>query len=395
MGRSVLVAGVGMVPFGKPGKSDDYVTMGSAALRSALRDAGVTIETIDQTFAGYVYGDSTAGQRVVYEVGMTGGPLLNVNNNCASGSSALYLARQAVESGAAECAVAVGFEQMMPGALTEQWTDRPNPLQKFVARLDDEFATDPAAPLVGRFFGAAGVEYQDRYGMKPETFARIAVKSRRHAANNPYAVFTEPVTVERVLASPRLVGPLTRLQACPPTCGAAAAVLVSEDCARRLGLRTDVEILAQAMATDTPETFESGEAADLVGRGITRRAAASVYETAGVDPWDIPVVELHDCFTVNEVLSYEALGLCGEGGSEAFIEAGDNTYGGRVVVNPSGGLLSKGHPLGATGLAQCAELVWQLRGQAGARQVESCKLALQHNVGLGGAGVVTIFGRRT
>lgn len=395
MGRKVLIAGVGMVPFSKPSQSDDYVAMGTRALRAALQDAGITIDQVQQTAAGYVYGDSAAGQRVVYEVGMPGSPVLNVNNNCASGSSAFYLARQAVETGAADCALAIGFEQMVPGALTEQWTDRPRPLQRFIDVLDREHPTDPAVPLVGRFFGAAGAEYEASYGMKAETWAKVAVKSRQHAANNPYAVFRDPVSVEQVLASPRLTGPLTRLQACPPTCGAAAVIVVSEDFARRHGLDPQVEILAQAMATDTPETFESGRMADLVGGGITRRAATAVYEAAGVDPLDIPVVELHDCFTVNEVLTYEALGLCPAGGAEAFIEAGDNTYGGQVVVNPSGGLLSKGHPLGATGLAQCTELVWQLRGQAGARQVDSAQLALQHNVGLGGAGVVTLLGVRS
>lgn len=391
MARKVLVAGVGMVPFAKPGKSADYVTMGSSAVRAALTDARLDLSGVDQSFAGYVYGDSTAGQRVIYEVAMTGAPVFNVNNNCASGSSALYLARQAVQSGAAECALAFGFEQMLPGALAEQYTDRPHPLQRFIDIIERRHDTDPTAPLVARFFGAAGIEYQEQYGMRPETFAQIAVKSRRHAANNPYAVFTDPVTVEQVLDSPRLTGPLTRLQACPPTCGAAAAILVSEDFARRHNLDTSVEVLAQAMATDTPETFSSGQMADVVGAGITRRAASAVYEAAGVDPRDVDVVELHDCFTVNEILSYEALGLCDPGGAEKFITAGQNTYGGRVVVNPSGGLLSKGHPLGATGLAQCAELVWQLRRQAGPRQVEDCTLALQHNVGLGGAGVVTLY----
>jgi acetyl-CoA acetyltransferase len=201
------------------------------------------------------------------------------------------------------------------------------------------------------------------------------------------------VTVEEILQSPHIYGPLTRLQCCPPTCGAAAAVVVSEGYARRNGLSGLVEIAGQALVTDTPSTFESASMMKLVGYDLSRAAAARVYEEAQAGPDDVQVVELHDCFTANEIITYEALGLCGEGGAEQFVEDGDNTYGGRVVVNPSGGLLSKGHPLGATGLAQAAELVWQLRGVAEGRQVPEVRHALQHNLGLGGACVVTMLRR--
>jgi acetyl-CoA acyltransferase len=228
--------------------------------------------------------------------------------------------------------------------------------------------------------------------MDPTVFAHISVKSRRHAAANPYAVFRDPLTVEEVVDSPHVYGPLTRLQCCPPTCGAAAAVLCTEDFARSRGLDARVRIRAQAMTSDRADSFE-GDAMALVGSTIARRAADEVYESAGVDPRDLRVVELHDCFTANEVIAYEALGLTPEGTSERFILDGDNTYGGRVVTNPSGGLLSKGHPLGATGLAQCAELVWQLRGTAEGRQVDDVSLALQHNLGLGSACVVTLYER--
>jgi acetyl-CoA acyltransferase len=244
--------------------------------------------------------------------------------------------------------------------------------------------------MAARLFGGAGATYAERYGTRPETFAAIAVKSRRHAANNPYAVFRDPVTVQQVLESPVIFGSLTRLQCCPPTCGAAAAIVVSEDFARARGLRSDVAIAAQAMTTDTSSSFD-GDAMQLVGYDMAQEAARQVYEKSGVDPADIPVVELHDCFTTNELISYEALGLTPEGTAEKFILEGDNTYGGRVVTNPSGGLLSKGHPLGATGLAQCAELTWQLRGEAGDRQVDGARIALQHNIGLGGAAVVTLY----
>ena len=208
------------------------------------------------------------------------------------------------------------------------------------------------------------------------------------------AIFRKEVTADDVMNdTPIWPGVMTRLMACPPTCGGAAAILVSETFARRHGLRTDVSIKAQAMTTDTPSTFETKDMMRLVGYDMAKAAANKVYEQSGVGPEEIDVVELHDCFAQNELITYEALGLCPEGGAEAFIEAGDNTYGGMVVTNPSGGLLSKGHPLGATGLAQCYELTRQLRGTAEATQVEGVDHALQHNLGLGGACVVTLYER--
>jgi acetyl-CoA acyltransferase len=378
-----------MVPFATPSNADPYDVMAAGAIRAALSDAGIELSAVQQAYAGYVYGDSTSGQKALYGVGRTGIPVVNVNNNCSTGSSALWLARQAVAGGAADCVLAFGFEQMRRGALADVWEDRPSPFTEFLA-VAHEAQGPSTAPLAAQLFGGAAAEYAAEHGTSPETFARIAVKARRHAAHNPYAVFRDPVTVEEVLASPTIYGPLTRLQCCPPTCGAAAAVVTSEEFARSHGLRTDVAIAAQAMTTDTAASFEGGMAA-LVGFDLTRRAARQVYETAGVDPRDLEVVELHDCFTANELLSYEALGLTDDGTAEQFVLDGDNTYGGRVVTNPSGGLLSKGHPLGATGLAQCAELTWQLRGQAQARQVEGVTLALQHNIGLGGAAVVTLY----
>jgi len=392
MTQAVLVAGVGMVPFAKPGASDSYDVMGAKAIRQTLTDAGVSYEQLEQAYAGYVYGDSTCGQRALYEVGMTGIPVINVNNNCSTGSTALFLARQAVESGAVDCVLAVGFEQMQPGALGTQWKDRPNTFERF-DNLCDEIAGGKDLPLALRYFGGAGQEHMQRYGTKLETFAKIRAKASRHAANNPLALFRKVVTEDEVMASPMLwPGVLTRLMACPPTCGAAAAILVSEDFARRNGLRTDVRILAQAMTTDRPVTFESRSMIDLVGSKMSEEAAQKVYTAAGVGPDDIDVCELHDCFAHNELLTYEALGFCPVGGAEKFVVDGDNTYGGKVVTNPSGGLLSKGHPLGATGLAQCFELTRQIRGEAGATQVEGARLALQHNLGLGGAGVVTLYG---
>ncbi|MEU4418304.1 lipid-transfer protein [Nocardia salmonicida] len=387
----VHVVGVGMVPFSKPGKSANYSDMGESAARSVLADAGLKYSDIQQAYVGYVYGDSTSGQAALYGLGQTGIPIVNVNNNCSTGSSALWLARQAVATGAVECALALGFEQMVPGALASVFSDRPGPMARMEDARDEIQGIDPLSPQAAQFFGGGGQAYVDEFGIDPALFAEISVKARKHAANNPNAVFRDLVTVEQVLASPRIYGPLTRLQCCPPTCGAAAAVVCTPEFARRHGLAVDVVIGAQSLTTDTPSTFEAKDMRKVIGYDMTVAAAKAVYEAAGIGPEDIPVVELHDCFTTNELLTYESLGLTPVGTAEKFIRDGDNTYGGRVVTNPSGGLLSKGHPLGATGLAQCAELVWQLRGQAGDRQVEGAQVALQHNLGLGGACVVTLY----
>lgn len=392
MSEQVLVAGVGMTPFVKPGSSPAYSALGASAARSALDDAGIAYADVEQAYVGYVYGDSTSGQAALYEIGLTGIPIVNVNNNCATGSTALYLARQAIASGAADCVLALGFEQMAPGALRELYEDRPTPLARFID-IAERTPGAAAAPMAIKLFGAAGVEYQERCGAPDETFARVAAKARRHARHNERAIFRTPVEVEEVLASPRMFGPLTRLQCCPPTCGGAAAVLVSERFARARGLAAKVAIRAQAMTTDFASSFEENSAIKAVGYDLARAAADKIYETSGVAPEDLDLVELHDCFTVNEILSYEALRLTPEGTAEKFVADADNSYGGRIVTNPSGGLLSKGHPLGATGLAQCAELTWQLRGQAGMRQVEDARIALQHNLGLGGACVVTLYER--
>ncbi len=392
MSRRVNVIGVGMVKFQKPGASDPYDVMAGGAARAALEDAGVAYDAIEQAYAGYVFGDSTCGQRAVYGLGMTGIPVFNVNNNCSTGSSALMLGRQAVAGGMAECVLVVGFEQMERGALGSKWDDRTNPLDKHGGVMVDVQGFT-SAPPAAQMFGGAGREYQWKYGAPRETFAKVSVKARRHASRNPYALFNQEVSLEEVMASPEVFDPLTRFQCCPPTCGAAAAVLCSDEFAKKHGHASPVWIAAQAMTTDYASSFEERSMIKMVGYDMAKHAAEKVYEEAGLGVEDVDVIELHDCFTANEILTYEALGLCPEGGAEKLVEDGDNTYGGKWVTNPSGGLLSKGHPLGATGLAQCTELVWQLRGQAGDRQVEGAKVALQHNLGLGGACVMTMYRR--
>jgi acetyl-CoA acetyltransferase len=391
MTRRVNVIGVGMVKFQKPGASDDYNVMARNAIVEALKDAGVDFSEVQQAYAGYVFGDSTCGQRAVYEVGRTGIPIFNVNNNCSTGSTALMLAKQAVEGGLAECVLAVGFEQMQKGALEAKWTDRTNPMDKHVHVMSEQQGFTQAPPTA-QMFGGAGREHRWKYGTKRETFAKVSVKARQHASRNPYALFSDVLSLEEVMAAPEVFDPLTRYQCCPPTCGAAAAIVCSDEFAKRKGISNPVYIAAQAMTTDYDSSFQDSMI-KMVGYDMTREAARQVYERAGLGPKDVQVIELHDCFTANEILTYEALGLCEEGGAEKLIEDGDNTYGGRWVTNPSGGLLSKGHPLGATGLAQCAELVWQLQGRADKRQVPGARVALQHNLGLGGACVVTLYRR--
>ena len=389
-GRDVFVAGVGMVPFTKPGQSAPYDEMGRDAILLALKDGGVDYRLVEQAYAGYVFGASCAGQRTVYQAGMTGIPIVNVNNNCSTGSSALYLARQAVESGAAECVLAVGFEQMNPGAIASVFTDRVSPFEDFDRACDE--LVNVELPLALRYFGGAGLAHMEKYGTTLEDFAKVRAKASRHAARNPLAVFKTVMTTQDVLDAQVIwPGVMTRPMACPPTCGAAAAIICSADFAKAHNLKPQVRIAAQIMTTDRPVALESKDMIELVGRDMAVRAAKAVYEKAGIGPEDIRVAELHDCFAHNEVITYESLGFCPAGGAQKFIADGDNTYGGRVVTNPSGGLLSKGHPLGATGLAQCFELSHQLRGTAGDRQVEGVRHALQHNLGLGGACVVTLY----
>jgi len=392
MPRKVNVIGVGMVPFQKPGKSEEYYVMATKAGTAALADAKIPYGEVQQAFAGYVYGDSTCGQRAVYQLGLTGIPVFNVNNNCSTGSSALMLGAQAVAGGIAECVLVVGFEQMEAGALKAKWDDRANPLDKFVNVMNEEQGFN-SAPPAAQMFGGAGREYRWQYGTKKETFGKIAEKARKHASKNPYALFKETYSLDEIMASPEVFDPLTRYQCCPPTCGAAAAVLCSDEFAKKHNIANPVYIAGQVMTTDFPSSFEEHSMIKMVGYDMAKSAAKKLYEQTGIGPDDVDVVELHDCFTANELLTYEALGLCKEGEAEKFIWDGNNTYGGEFVTNPSGGLLSKGHPLGATGLAQCTELVWHLRGQAEARQVEGAKIALQHNLGLGGACVMTMYRR--
>ena len=385
---NAVIAGVNMIKFAKPGTQEPYRVMASKAIQGAVKEAGIDFSLIEQAYGGYIYGDSSGAQHALYDAYMTGIPIMNVSNNCSSGSTALFLARQAVQSGTVECALAFGFEEMSPGALKSHWDGRESPLGHYVDALDK--MGYPEGPAALRLFGAAGHHYMKTYGVSSEIFAKVAVKTRSHATKNPFALLNTPLTVEEVLESKVVyMDYLTRFMCCPPTCGAAAAVVCSKAFAEKYGIGNVVEIIGQGMATDKPVAWENP--IDLVGADASRRAAEIAYNQAGLGPDDIQVVELHDCFVTNEVLNYEALGLCGEGEAIRMVEDGDNTFGGKFVINPSGGLMSKGHPIGATGLAQCYELCNQLRHNAGARQVEGAKVALQHNIGVPGAAVVTLY----
>ncbi len=391
MSRKVYVVGVGMTKFEKPGSKDwDYPDMAREAGTRALEDAGIAFDDLEQAAVGYCYGDSTAGERAFYELGHSGIPIYNVNNNCSTGSTALFMAKQFIEGDLADCVMALGFEKMEKGSLGIKYTDRTIALDKHMKVMVDTRGV-AQAPVAPQMFGNAGIEHMEKYGTKPEHFAKIGWKNHKHSVNNPYSQFQDEYSLDDILAAPTVFGPLTKLQCCPTSDGSGAAILASESFVKKHGLESKaVEILGMAMTTDTPNSYE-GSMIKMVGSDMTRAAAQKVYEQSGMGPENVDVVELHDCFSCNELITYEGLGLCEEGKGGEFVDEGAQTYGGQVVVNPSGGLISKGHPLGATGLAQCAELNWQLRGEADARQVDDAKIALQHNLGLGGAAVVAMY----
>ncbi|KAM9108510.1 sterol carrier protein 2 isoform 1-T1 [Megaptera novaeangliae] len=390
----VFVVGVGMTKFTKPGveNSRDYPDLAKEAGQKALADAQIPYSAVEQACIGYVYGDSTCGQRAIYHsLGLTGIPIINVNNNCSTGSTALFMARQLIQGGLADCVLALGFEKMEKGPLGLTFSNRTNPIDKHLEVLINKYGLS-SHPVASQMFGFAGKEHMEKYGTKLEHFAKIGWKNHKHSVNNPYSQFQKEYSLDEVMASPKIFDFLTILQCCPTSDGAAAAILASEAFVQKHGLKSKaVEILAQEMVTDMPSSFEEKSIIKMVGFDMSKEAARKCYEKSGLRPSDVDVIELHDCFSTNELLTYEALGLCPEGQGGKLVDRGDNTYGGKWVINPSGGLISKGHPLGATGLAQCAELCWQLRGEAGKRQVPGAKVALQHNLGLGGAVVVTLY----
>ncbi|KAL8178657.1 UNVERIFIED_CONTAM: sterol carrier protein 2 [Gekko kuhli] len=342
------------ITFEKPGSREDfdYPNMAEEAGQKALSDAGIPYSAVEQAYVGYVYGDSTCGQRAVYHsLGLTGIPVVNVNNNCATGSTALFMARQVIQGGLANCVLALGFEKMERGSLTSKFMDRENPVGKHMEVMVNKYGL-AAAPVASQMFGNAGKEHMEKYGTKVEHFAKIAWKNHSHSTNNLNSQFQKEYSLEEILQSRKVFDFLTVLQCCPTSDGAAAAILASEEFVRNNGLESKaVEIVAQEMTTDFPSSFEENSCIKAVGYDMTKEAAKRCFSKAGLKPEDVDVIELHDCFSVNELITYEALGLCPEGKAGELIERGDNTYGGKWVINPSGGLISKGHPLGATGVS--------------------------------------------
>ncbi len=389
-----FVIGVGMTKFDKPGtKAGDYPDWAKEAGEKALADAGIEYREIGQAYAGYCYGDSTYGQRCLYELGLTGIPVINVHNNCSTGSSALFLARQAVQFGVVPCAIALGFEKMEKGSLGAKYTDRTPAMDKHLGAMIAGRGDWEAAPPAPQMFGNAGREHMERYGSTPEHYAWIGYKNHKHSVNNPYAQFQTEYTLQEIKDAKEIFAPLTKLQCSPTSDGAGCAIVASERFVDEGGLwDRAVEIAGQALATDFPSTFDENSSIKVCGFDLSKAAGEQALEQAQISIDDVDVIELHDCFSANELITYEALGLAPVGEGHKLIDAQATTYGGDgPVVNPSGGLISKGHPLGATGLAQCSELTWQLRGTADRRQVEGAKIALQHNIGLGGAAVVTVY----
>jgi len=411
MSARTFVIGVGMTKFDKPGtKEGDYPDWAKEAGEKALEDAGVPYDKIEQAYAAYCYGDSTSGQRALYGLGLTGIPVVNVNNNCSTGSTALFLARQAVKGGVVDCALALGFEKMERGSLAMKYADRTNPMDRHLAAMH-EVRPDEGHPFAPEMFGNAGRDHIEQYGSTPEHFAWIGYKNHKHSVNNPYAQFQDEYTLQDILDAKMIHDPLTKLQCSPTSDGSATAIVASERFVEEHGLwDRAIEIAGQAMVSDTPATFAQPRSCiNIIGADMSKVAARKAYEEAQVAASEVDVCELHDCFSSNELITYEALGFAGEGEGHTLVDAKATTYGGTgPVVNPSGGLISKGHPLGATGLAQCSELTWQLRGTADDRQVVRGadgrtaaatngnggalpKLAVQHNIGLGGAVVVTVY----
>ncbi|KAI0432302.1 thiolase-like protein [Xylaria sp. FL1042] len=391
--QPVYVLGVGMTKFIKPRGKVDYTELGFEAGVKAMLDAQINYDDVEQGIACYCYGDSTCGQRVFYQFGMTQIPIVNVNNNCSTGSAGLSMARNTIAYGGADCILVVGFEKMMPGSLQSFFNDRENPTGTTVKMMAETRGLTNA-PGAAQMFGNAGQEYMEKYGAKPEDFAEIGRINHEHSTRNPYSQFQDVYTLEQIMKAPMIFEPLTKLQCCPTSDGGAAAVLVSQDFLdARPHLKDQAILIAgQALTTDSPSLF-SKSSIDLMGFDMTKRAREIAMEEAKITPNDVQVCELHDCFSANEMIVIDALGLSEPGKAHELVRSGGITYGGKVVINPSGGLISKGHPLGATGIAQCAELVWHMRGWANNRAVPNTKYALQHNLGLGGAAVVTVYAR--
>ena len=373
---AAYIAGADMIAFGRyPDRT--YYELGAEAALLALDDAGLSIKQVGAVYASSCFNAmSMLGQKVLKEIGQTGVPCINVSNACASGATAVREATMAVRSGMVDVALAVGSEKNPRGML--------GGAPAFGPPVEGLFGSE-SMPAV---FAEAGMVHANLYGTTLEQFAKVAVKNHHHATMNPKAAYRKETPLEEVLASEMIAWPLTKLMCSANVDGAAAVIIVSEKKAREMGMGRMVRIRGSVLTSDpyeprNPEMFDASS--------VTRLAARQAYEMAGLGPEDLDLVELHDCFATAEILHYENLQLCGEGEAGRLIDSGATALGGRIPVNVSGGLLSKGHPIGATGVANIVEIVEHLRGQAGARQVEGAKIGLAHVLGFGAASGVHIL----
>lgn len=371
----VFVAGVGMLKFGRyPDK--DVGQLGAEAALQALDDAGIGIGDVQLLATGCLFqANAMVGQRVLQQIGQTGIPVINVSNACATGSTAFREAWLSIAAGECDVALAVGVEQMGKMGLLGGGGGSGVRTEGVVGSM-----------LMPAVFGQAGVEHMRKYGTTQAQFAKVAVKNHKHSTKNPLSQYQVETPLEQVLGGRLVAYPNTLYMCCPTGDGAAAAVLVSAAKARQLGAQVKLRasVLTSDPWTDRDLTFPDVST-------LTRQAAKQAYERAGVGPDDLDLVELHDCFATAELLHYENLGLCKDGEAGRMIDAGESSHGGRIPVNVSGGLLSKGHPLGATGVANIYEVTQHLRGRAGARQVEGAKVGMAHVIGLGSACTINIL----
>ena len=367
----VYVLGVDMIKFGRfPDRS--VPSLGAEAALMALDDSGLTIQDMQALYCGNL-GQASAmvGQRILQEIGQTGMPVVNCANACATGATAFREAWTSIKAGLYDVVLAVGVEHMGKGLLGGTGAGKGIPKEGLLGS-----GTMPAV------FAEAGMEHSRKYGTTFEQFAKISVKNHHHSTMNPKAMYQIETPLEEVMNAEMISYPNSKLMCSVNVDGSAAAVLVSEKKAKELGMDRLVKVRASVITSDPVQER------DLVMPDVntcTRNAAKEAYEMAGVGPEDIDLVELHDCFATAEMLHYENLGLCKDGDAGKMIDEGEVELGGKVPVNVSGGLLSKGHPLGATGIANIYEICTHLREEAGARQVEGAKLGLTHVIGLGSA----------
>jgi acetyl-CoA acyltransferase len=371
--RNVYVLGVSMIKFGRYPETD-VAALGAQAALLALKDAGMSIKDVQMLASGnLLQGSAMVGQRIMQQIGQTGVPVINLTNACATGSTAFREAYFAVGSGEVEVAMAVGSEQMGKAGL--------------LGAAGESVEGILGSGLMPAIFGYAGLEHMRTYGTTVEHFAKVSVKNHKHSAKNPLSQYQNEVSLDEVLNARMVAYPNTLYMCCPTGDGAAAAILVSEAAMKKSGNKP-VKIAASVLTSD-PWTARDLTLPDV--NTLTRNAAKSAYEKAGVGPEDLDMVECHDCFATAELRHYENLGLCKDGEAGRRLDEGWFDWGGRTPVNVSGGLLSKGHPLGATGIANIFEVTTHLRGQAGARQVENAKVGLAHVIGLGSACTINIL----